>query len=351
MKRVIRSLIPLLLICFTLSLAGMGWASSRAWEGPRSGPVGQVHKKITFISYEFKNGGISAVYRSFSTAAKVLGWQVDLLDGQSNPRLIRAALAGAIQAHQNGIVLGGFQIDQHYADLIAQARQAHIRLIGWHAAAEPGPSGELFTNIATSSTAVARMAADFVVRHSHGTAGVVIFNDSHFAVANAKTRYMKEAIERCKGCRLLTVEDIAIATADKDIPRVLPLLSSKYGKAWTYTLAINDVYFDAINVPLLQLGRKDIRNVSAGDGSYTALERIRSGISQQIATVAEPAGLQGWQLADELNRAFAGQPPSGYISKPILVTRELLMQVGSAGIDSNIPYRAAYTAIWHGVAP
>jgi ribose transport system substrate-binding protein len=91
-------------------------------------------------------------------------------------------------------------------------------------------------------------------------------------------------------------------------------------------LAINDVYFDEMNYPLLRAGRADIRNVSAGDGSSKAINRIRSGLSQQMATVAEPLGVQGWQLADEMNRAFANAKPSGYVSKPILITRELLQR-------------------------
>jgi ribose transport system substrate-binding protein len=79
-------------------------------------------------------------------------------------------------------------------------------------------------------------------------------------------------------------------------------------------------------LPLLRAGRADIRNVSAGDGSSKAINRIRSGLSQQMATVAEPLGVQGWQLADEMNRAFANAKPSGYVSKPILITRELLQR-------------------------
>ncbi|MEW4338945.1 hypothetical protein, partial [Chromobacterium vaccinii] len=77
---------------------------------------------------------------------------------------------------------------------------------------------------------------------------------------------------------------------------------------------------DNINFPLHQAGRADIVNISAGDGSNSAMNRIREGISQQKATVAEPCNQQGWQMADELNRSFARQPPSGFVSKPILVT-------------------------------
>ena len=41
-----------------------------------------------------------------------------------------------------------------------------------------------------------------------------------------------------------------------------------------------------------------------------------------MATVPEPLHEQGWQLVDELNRAFAGEPWSGYISGIHLVTAD-----------------------------
>jgi ribose transport system substrate-binding protein len=181
--------------------------------------------------------------------------------------------------------------------------------------------------------------------------GVVIFNDNQFAVANAKTEAMRKGIEACqgyRGCRVLSVENIPISEAARAIPAAVPRLVSQYGMAWTYSLAINDAYFDEINYPLATLKRTDIVHVSAGDGSSKALGRIGAGVSQQAATVAEPIRLQGFQLADELNRAFAGAPPSGFQSAPILVTAERLKAAGAMGIEADAGSEAAYEAIWQG---
>jgi hypothetical protein len=73
-----------------------------------------------------------------------------------------------------------------------------------------------------------------------------------------------------------------------------------------------------------------------GRGSLE-ISRISSGMSQQVASVAEPTGLQGWQLADELNRACAGQMPSGYVSQAILVTAPLLACVNGNNIEYPLP--------------
>ena len=333
------------MIVMTSSMGQQAFAA-KIWDGPTSGPAGQAGKKVVYISQDLKNGGISANYRGFYSAAEELGWELTLINGNSDGETIRAAFAAAIRSHQDAIVLGGFQVDESLADLVDSARRSNIVLVGWHAAADPGPTKDLFINVATESAEVAKIAAEYVIQSGTGNVGVIIFNDNRFAVANAKTKRMKEIIEQCKRCRVLSVENILISNASKEIPIVVPLLNKTYGHAWTHTLAINDVYFDAMNFPLISIGRDDIQNISAGDGSNIALGRIRSGKSQQIATVAEPTGLQGWQLADELNRAFAGVPPSGYVSKPVLVTTQLLRQIGSASLDFEIPYREAYSAIW-----
>ena len=88
-------------------------------------------------------------------------------------------------------------------------------------------------------------------------------------------------------------------------------------------------------------------NISAGDGAKSAFQRIRTG-QYQVATVAEPLHLQGWQMVDELNRAFAGEQPSGYVAPVHLFLQD---NIEFDGGDKNIydpdnGYRDAYKKIW-----
>jgi ribose transport system substrate-binding protein len=317
------------------------------WDGPRSGPPMQSGKKIVFLAYDLQNGGVTSLFRNFENATRQLGWQIRLLDGGGQQEKLRARFAEAISERPDAIVLGGFQVDADLSNLCAQARRSNIVLIGWHASASPGPTTELFDNIASSSDEVAFVAANFVIQNTTGDVGVVIINDGRFAVANAKLRHMQDVLSRCKRCQVLSVEDVPISDARNKIPALVRSLNERYGKRWTHTLAINDIYFDEMNFPLMAAGRSDIQNISAGDGSNKAIARIRGGKSQQAATVAEPLGVQGWQLADELNRAFAGRPPSNYVSKPVLLTTESLRFFEGGG-EGERSYRDTYSAIWNG---
>lgn len=88
-------------------------------------------------------------------------------------------------------------------------------------------------------------------------------------------------------------------------------------------------------------------NVAAGDGSESAYQRIRAKQFQAV-TVAEPLNLQGWQLVDELNRAFAKAPWSGYVSPLHVVTSENVEFDGGPknSFDPDNGYRDQYKKIW-----
>jgi ribose transport system substrate-binding protein len=320
---------------------------------PPPGPAAQPAKTVVFIASDYRNGGVMGVYRGFEEAAHRLGWHIRVEDGRGHKPRQAELLSRAVATRPHGIVFGGFEPDD-FVDQVAGARQGRIVLVGWHAAQEPGPTKDLFVNVSTRPLDVATLAVGFVIKDAvarQREVGVVIFNDNQYAVANAKTEAMKKTIQACpgyKGCKLLSVENVLISEAATVMPVLVPRLVAAHGAAWTYALAINDVYFDEINYSLLLAKRTDIHNVSAGDGSGKALGRIGAGVSQQVAAVAEPLRMQGYQLADELNRAFAGAPPSGFQSQPILVTRELLKTIGSRGIEAALGFEAAYAAIWAG---
>ena len=115
-------------------------------------------------------------------------------------------------------------------------------------------------------------------------------------------------------------------------------------------MSVNDLTFDFM-APSLQSagisGDGTPHSISAGDGSEPAFQRIRSG-EYQVATVAEPLRLHGWQEVDELNRAFSGAPPSGYVAPPHLFIKANIDKDGgpSNTFDPQNGYRDSYRKIW-----
>ena len=57
-------------------------ASSRQWTGPTTGPKAQTGKLVVFVSADQRNGGLLGVSDGAAEAAKVMGWDYRIMDGQ-----------------------------------------------------------------------------------------------------------------------------------------------------------------------------------------------------------------------------------------------------------------------------
>lgn len=324
----------------------MGACTAKAaWTGPTEGPAAQANKKIAFIMSDVRNGGVTGVKAGFMEATRMLSWKVEVRDGDGDLKALNRHLAEALNAKFDGIVLCGFQPDQKQIGILSKKKKQSI-VVGWHAGPKPGATSGLFTNVSTDPAEVGKLTIQALRNTGSKSPGVVLISDNSFSIAREKIALLSKILKTCRECRLLFVENIPIARAQEEIPGFVQRMNTQFGKAWTHTIAINDIYFDNMNFPLREAGRLDIKNIAAGDGSQVAISRIKGGSSQQSVTIAEPLMAQGWQIADELNRGFAGQTPSGYDSKPIVVTKEYLDSLPAEDIEGSLDFRAAYTKIW-----
>ncbi|MEV6759850.1 substrate-binding domain-containing protein [Streptomyces sp. NPDC051105] len=316
------------------------------WNGPTSGPTAVSGKTIVFVAQTMTNPGVAGVAKGLREAAKVIGWNVRVIDGEGTPAGIQAALSEAVALRPPGIVIGGFDPNST-SQQVQMANAAGIPLIGWHAVTSPGPSAKpkLFTNVTTDVGQVAAISAQWVIAHSRGNAGVVLFTDASIPFAHHKSELIRKGLAACAGVRLLAYENIPIPDASSRTAREVSTLLARFGSRWSYSVAINDLYFADAAPAFRAAGEKGAGppfNIGAGDGDPSAFQRI-NGDQYQAATVPEPLSLQGWQIADEFNRAFSGRPASGYVA-PVHVSTA----ANSAGASAWDPsgYRQAYRKIW-----
>jgi ribose transport system substrate-binding protein len=323
-------------------------AHQTTWTGPTTGPSAVTGKSIVFVASDMKNGGVLGVSRGVEEAARTIGWTLRLMDGQGTVSGRTAALNQALALKPSGIILGGFDATEQAAALRGAAERK-VPVVGWHAAKAGGAADGLFFNVTTSARDVAEIAALYAIVQSGGNAGVVIFTDSAYAVAIAKSDAMAQTVKECAGCKLLEVQDTPLVETSTRMPQLTTSLIQRYGRKWRYALGINDLYFDFMGPALAAAGGAGttLVNLSAGDGSESAYQRVRSG-QFQAGTVPEPLNLHGWQAVDELNRAFAGQPPSGFSTPVHLVTKANIAFDGGPrnAFDPDNGYRDVYRKIW-----
>jgi ribose transport system substrate-binding protein len=302
---------------------------------------------VVFVAGDLTNGGIAGVARGVQQAAGVIGRKLLILDGAGTTAGQARALRDALGLKPTGIVLGGFDATAQRLAL-RRARARGIPVVGWHAGTRPGPDRHagLFTNVSTDPASVARLAADYAIARSGGTAQVVIFTDRRYPIAAYKADLMAAEIRSCRRCGVLDVVNSPIDLAQQQMPAVVSSLLHRFGARVRYTLAINGIYIGGARAALVNAGRRGGDPpfaIGAGDGDASDFERIRAG-DHQTASIAEPLYLQGWQVVDELNRARAGQPPTGYVTAPRLITRADVPD--GVVFDPPSGYRANYRRIW-----
>jgi ribose transport system substrate-binding protein len=323
---------------------------SAPWSGPESGPAAYAGAKIAIISEDLRNGGILGVNKGIQEAAKMIGWSLKIYDAGGTPAGRSKALTSALAMKPDGVIVVGIDVKEIQAQL-PPFEERKIPIVGWHVGPQAGPvvGSPIAMNVSTNPLDVARITAMAAVVASEGRAGVVIFTDSNFEIAMAKSNAMADVIRACKGCRLLEIKDVAISKSAELMPAATQELLKRYGTQWTHALAINDIYFDYAAPELTHAGKssKSINMLSAGDGSAAAFLRIRAG-TFQTGTVSEPLNLHGWQLVDELNRLLAHQPVSGFIIPVHLVTVDNIAFDGGSlhQYDPDNGYRNIYRRIW-----
>ena len=215
-------------------------------------------------------------------AAKALGWDFRILDGQGSVPARTSALTQAIALKPDGIILGSRRRRRAGADDRAggQGRDQGRRL-----ARGSGPGQD-------------RGRSRRLHQHHHrperGRQGLRPLRRGRFrrqgrrrsSSPTASTRSppprpmpRRRRSRAARAARCWRSRTRRSATSPTAWRSSRPRCSSKYGKAWTYSIAVNDLYFD-FSAPSLQSAGVDPatgypRQISAGDGSVPAFERIR----------------------------------------------------------------------------
>jgi ribose transport system substrate-binding protein len=282
-----------------------------------------------------------------------MGWKVKVIDGGGSTANNLSAFRQALALKPAGIMVSSFDPKAAEPEF-AKAKAAGIPVVANHTGFTPGPQSEapdLFTNVTSDPATIATIAADCAIVASDGTAGVTIAScGTEVSICVTKEDTMESEIEKCSGCSVLAKNYYPFEDATQREGGIAAADYQKFGKKLTFMLSVNDIYWDAAIPALKALGvgpGGPPLMIAAGDGSPAAFKRIREG-QFQIATVAEPLNEHGWQMADELNRALAGDQPSGYVTYPHITTIENVNAEGGQDntYDPSNGYREAYKKVW-----
>lgn len=290
------------------------------YEGPTTGPKTEAGKEIVFVSYDQKNAALQAWQKAVEKAAGIVGWKVKVLDGQGTTQGQQSALNQALALKPDGVVLGAMPTPNQsfYKNFAA----AGIPLVGVTSAAGVGPFEDIniYYNVNQDPEELGRVMGNWMVVDSEGKARVVLITDPSFQILTLKTAGMKESFDACEECEMLLETVVKIEDAANRLGTLTTSWVQQYGVEPPFYIAQGSDYWTEFEIPALRAAGVEQGQVtiSGMDGAPIVYERVRNGDEYQGVTMPIPYSQQGFEVIDEMNRAFHEEPPAE-VKSPVMV--------------------------------
>jgi ribose transport system substrate-binding protein len=326
-------------------------STTTKWDGPKTGPKAATGKSIAYVTCTSTTPVCVEAGEAVQEIGDKLGWNVTVVSGNKGTQQeVTEAWNQALALKPDGIINAATDATANKQSLI-EAEKLGIPVVGILSTAKPGDASDVneFANVSQDPTEIGNAQAMYAIAESNGEAKVAIDGVAGYEISKQKTDQMQKVIGECEGCEELTYNGADLSSFEADTPQLISGWVSKYGpEFWVLTVA------DALVTPMVTPLRQgqvptDGVKIIGSDGSPEAYERIRAG-EYQVASIPQSPAQLGYQAVDELNRAFAGEKPTGFAQPLHLVTAD---NVEENGGDENKysgteGFEEQYEAIWNG---
>lgn len=316
---------------------------------------GAKDKRVIFISSGQNSISSAAPLAGQMEAAEALGWETQLLDGQSNPSLWPGLIRQAIASKPDAISLQSIDCPL-VAQPLEEAREAGIKIAAGYSfdcddpkfggekhfdavpfyASAKGDLGEFVRTFAElqGQAAIAKFGAE---------TNVLQLSGDEFRILDYTGEGFKRAIEAGGG----TTNYVTFSVSELG-----PKLEAKVAGELLKHPEVNVVKSPYTGATLLGIqsgiekaGRAGEVFVIGGEGFAPELDLVRAGSVDLVNVV--PADWYGWATIDSLNSAFSGQEPVDAGIGWTLVDKEhgLPTEPGTE-FKNPLDFRSVYKKAW-----
>jgi ribose transport system substrate-binding protein len=324
------------------SVVAAATAAQTTWLGPTSAPAPVTGKTVGIIPCAMFIEGCARSARGAEEAARVLGWEPIIVDGEANPQSIQEAMDSLINRKVDAILLSSVNY-QDIGQQVQAAIDAGIPVMGIFASdpAEIGGLGEVGIDDLAAGRALAAYAL------TNGGGGAVVFTQNESPAVAERAEGFKQGYEAWGADGDSIVAEQSVSNSQLGAPQeaIMSGILQQHPAGdigWVYA------GFDFMLTPLVNVidreGRSEIKGF-AFDGNLENLQFIRDG-KVQAATVGYPLEWAGWAAIDQLNRQFNGEPlveDTGVRFK--LLTAENLPVEGES-YTGDLDFRSQYKSLW-----
>jgi ribose transport system substrate-binding protein len=285
---------------------------------PRAGARG---KHVVVISAGQASQTASIGVDAAVEAAKAIGWQVDMYDGQLDPAKYGPLVRQAIAAGADGIILGAIDCAA-VSQPLQEARAAKIAVVGGGSFDCDDPHGGgakkgLFSadiNLEPQATSTADFArgygadqASYVIAASKNRARILVLNDPEFTTLYYTNDGFQKTIGRAHGAKIVSTLDVT--TADFTSGRLVGKIQAELLRHPEVTWIKSPFTFATTLgiVPALGANPHGI-DVMGGEGLESELDLLRA--KRITAVNVFPSEWFGWAAVDTLNSVFRKEAPA-----------------------------------------
>jgi ribose transport system substrate-binding protein len=324
---------------------------------PKSTPKWKRGENVWVISCDEILTGCAVPAASLKEAAKLLGWNVTVFDGHSNPAEWGNGITQAIAARADAIVLDSVDCGSVKAPL-AQAKAAGIVTFGINAidCDEPGGGGgrglidyvaapKGYRNHAQFIRDWGRMKADYVIAKTNGRAKVITFTETDLVGIKLESQGVQERLAKCKTCRVVANVSVTLQdVGNGNVFRKFQAALLQHPEANSVVTLYDGLVVLAVSPALRQAGRTKMV-VAGGEGDRTSLNLIRAGRGQSCA-FAVPLKSVGYPMADNLIRLLAHKRPVDEAVGVLLIDKQHNLNRIRGDYDGFFPYAKYYAKLW-----
>lgn len=275
--------------------------------GPDSTPAPESDKTIAVVVCAGAASGCVRVADGVTSAAELLGWSVNVLDGQGLASAQNTAVQQAISQGVDGIVLVAIP-SANISQAMTAARSADIPVVSVEADNTVGDSGtDVFAEPDSGSLQGGKDLGAFVIADSGGEATVAVLHTTEFPSTVNRYEAFVEQLGTCPTCTVADEQTYLLSSAVTDVPlQVSSILQANPDVNYIF---VDIGQFGALAVQAIESANKDVKVVSV-DCNPDDIQSIREG-GAQVACAANGLETGGYAAIDELIRAMAGEGPSG----------------------------------------
>lgn len=313
------------------------------WPGPVDGPLAQEGVKVMWVSGGLAAEGFKAPADAAVEAAEVLGWELNVVDGQFDPRIFNRSIQEAVDQNYDAIILNGITVEA-VAESVKRAREAGIVIGSWDGGNQPSAEGATFeVEYPVYEQGVA--LASYLIWKAGGNANGYFAEAPEFNIIMEWVGGARDTFEECASCTVVRTDQFTAADTDTRLPSMV-----------TSTLRSNpdiNVFIGGYDAALLATVPA-VRSAGFEDvliGSFNAIQPMAQFIrdGKVSASVAEPYAWGAWATLDNINRVFAGEEPVEQGIPFRLIASENVDEIEpNANWDGDVDFRAHFTEIWAG---